>query len=76
MGTVYEALDERFSNTPCAIKEMMCDTPDGEKQAYLIKRFKKEAEMLHLLRHPQFTGSKRLFCSPGTVLSCNGLYRR
>jgi len=65
MGTVYEALDERFSNIPCAIKEMTCDTSDETKQTYLINRFKKEAEMLHSLRHPNLPVVKDYFVHQG-----------
>jgi len=52
MGAVYEAIDERFENVSCAIKEMIfaSDFSPGERD-YMIRRFKAEAEMLYNLRH-------------------------
>ncbi len=53
MGAVYEALDRRFKNAPCAVKEMLRpSSEDEENKAYILKRFETEAEILHTLRHP------------------------
>ncbi|MEQ8189779.1 MAG: tetratricopeptide repeat protein [Candidatus Eremiobacterota bacterium] len=53
MGAVYEALDRRFKNSPCAVKEMLSPSSgDEEDKAYILKRFETEAEILHTLRHP------------------------
>ncbi|MEQ8168468.1 MAG: serine/threonine-protein kinase, partial [Candidatus Eremiobacterota bacterium] len=53
MGAVYEALDRRFKNAPCAVKEMLSPSSgDEEDKAYVLKRFETEAEILHTLRHP------------------------
>jgi len=51
MGAVYEALDHRFNKTSCAVKEMLLKNPNPEEQQYIIKRFQREAEILHTLRH-------------------------
>lgn len=53
MGAVYEALDNRFKKTSCAVKEMLSPSSDDEEdKAYILKRFETEAEILHTLRHP------------------------
>ncbi|MEQ8221114.1 MAG: tetratricopeptide repeat protein [Candidatus Eremiobacterota bacterium] len=53
MGAVYEALDRRFKNSSCAVKEMLSPSSDDEEdKAYILKRFETEAEILHTLRHP------------------------
>lgn len=65
MGAVYQALDQRFSSTPCALKEMFSQTNEPEEQEYLISRFKKEAEILHILRHPNLPVVKDYFVHQG-----------
>jgi len=52
MGAIYEALDNRFKKSPCAVKEMTLDSQDPKQKEYIIKRFETEAEILHTLRHP------------------------
>ncbi|HPZ07720.1 MAG TPA: protein kinase [Candidatus Eremiobacteraeota bacterium] len=61
MGAVYEAIDRRFLDKPCAIKEMLSDYTNPADQQYMIKSFKKEAELLHDLRHPNMPIVKDYF---------------
>jgi len=68
MGAVYEAHDQRFSNSPCALKEMLGDSSDQEDQDYMVKRFKKEAEMLHSLRHQNLPVVKDYFVEGGRFI--------
>ena len=42
MGAVYEAMDQRFSCCPCALKEMLSNAEEPEDQKYMITRFKKK----------------------------------
>lgn len=61
MGSIYEALDHRFGNCPCAVKEMFDIASNPEEETYLIKRFKREAEILYELRHPGLPVVKNYF---------------
>jgi len=65
MGAVYEALDHRFEKRPCAVKEMLRSITCSEDQEYFINRFKKEALILHNLKHPNLPGVKDYFVESG-----------
>ena len=51
MGAEYEAMDHRFENRICAVKEMLNQAKGPEDEQYIIDRFKKEAFILRSLRH-------------------------
>jgi len=65
MGSVYEALDNRFDKTPCAVKEMLNFSASPQNQQYLIDRFSKEAKILNNLRHPNLPVVKDYFVQCG-----------
>ena len=65
MGSVYEALDNRFDKTPCAVKEMLNFSASPQNQQYLIDRFSKEAKILNNLRHPNLPVVKDYFVHSG-----------
>ncbi len=65
MGSVYEAIDRRFLDKPCAVKEMLTQSISAADQQYMIKAFKKEAEILHDLRHPNLPVVKDYFIENG-----------
>ena len=65
MGAIYKALDNRFQQKPCAVKEMVTRTCEGEDYEYLLDRFKKEAQILHELRHPYLPVVKDYFVEGG-----------
>ncbi|MEQ8225859.1 MAG: tetratricopeptide repeat protein, partial [Candidatus Eremiobacterota bacterium] len=65
MGSVYEALDNRFDKTPCAVKEMLNFSASPQNQQYLIDRFSKEARILNNLRHPNLPVVKDYFVQCG-----------
>ena len=65
MGAVYEGIDRRFENRPCAVKEMLNLSSKPEEQEYFIDRFKKEALILHDLKHPNLPSVKDHFVEGG-----------
>ncbi len=65
MGSVYQALDNRFEKTPCAVKEMLSLTYDKDQQKYYIERFKIEANILHNLKHGGLPRVKDYFIENG-----------
>ncbi|MEQ8186756.1 MAG: protein kinase [Candidatus Eremiobacterota bacterium] len=65
MGSVYEAVDRRFLDKPCAVKEMITQSTNPADQQYMIKAFRKEAEILHDLRHPNLPIVKDYFIEHG-----------
>lgn len=65
MGSVYEAWDNRFQKTPCAVKEMLNLSGDKVNHEYMIERFSKEAKILHDLRHPNLPVVKDYFVKNG-----------
>ena len=65
MGAVYKALDSRFENTPCAVKEMLNFSSGTEEREYFIDRFKKEAMILHRLKHANLPAVKDYFVESG-----------
>jgi len=65
MGSVYKGLDNRFEKTPCAVKEMLSLTYDKDQQNYYVDRFKKEANILHNLKHGGLPRVKDYFVEKG-----------
>jgi len=65
MGAVYKALDKRFKNKPCAVKEMLSSLSSAKEQDYYINRFEKEAEILHDLKHSNLPVVKDYFVEAG-----------
>ena len=53
MGSVYLARDLRFADIDrhCAIKEMICATPDPQFRKTSLANFKREANTLASLNH-------------------------
>jgi tetratricopeptide (TPR) repeat protein/tRNA A-37 threonylcarbamoyl transferase component Bud32 len=52
MGAVYRAMDRRFDDEPCAIKEMLDDFNDEADRTQALDWFKREAKFLLKLNHP------------------------
>ncbi len=54
MGAVYQARDLRFADVSrlCAIKEMVCATPNPRLRRVAIQTFQREANILASLSHP------------------------
>src|SRR5579872_1144677 len=52
MGMVYLARDQRLSNRPCAIKEMVDHFIDPQQRREANEYFAREADTLAQLRHP------------------------
>jgi serine/threonine protein kinase len=52
MGSVYEAVDQRLADTPCAVKEMLEQFLDSEGQDFALRRFGEEMRYLATLSHP------------------------
>ena len=52
MGTVYLARDQRLSNRPCAIKEMVDHFIDPQQRLEANEYFAREADTLAQLKHP------------------------
>ncbi|UCC88183.1 MAG: protein kinase [Anaerolineales bacterium] len=54
MGAVYQARDLRFTGVSrlCAIKEMVCATPNPRLRRVAIQTFEREANILASLNHP------------------------
>jgi len=65
MGAVYEVMDHRFEKKSCALKELLSKLSTPEDQQYLVERFKKEALILHDLKHPNLPGVKDYFIEGG-----------
>jgi len=65
MGAVYEAIDTRFPDEPCAVKELLNQTMDETEIDYMVKSFKKEAEILNKLRHSNLPVVKDYFIEHG-----------
>ncbi|MGH7932273.1 MAG: protein kinase domain-containing protein, partial [Candidatus Binataceae bacterium] len=52
MGMVYLAHDQRLSNRPCAIKEMVDHFIDPQQRVEANEYFAREADTLAQLKHP------------------------
>src|SRR6266446_5393157 len=56
MGMVYLARDQRLSNRPCAIKEMVDHFIDPQQRLEANDYFAREADTLAQLKHPAIPG--------------------
>ena len=52
MGAVYRAIDIRFDDEPCAVKEMLDDFQKDGDRNQAVEWFKREAKLLLKLNHP------------------------
>jgi serine/threonine protein kinase len=52
MGAVYRAIDVRFDDEPCAVKEMLDDFQKDVDRSQAVEWFKREAKLLLKLNHP------------------------
>ena len=52
MGAVYQAIDVRFDDEPCAVKEMLDDFQKDVDRNQAVEWFKREAKLLLKLNHP------------------------
>jgi len=52
MGAVYHAIDVRFDDEPCAVKEMLDDFQSDVDRSQAVEWFKREAKLLLKLNHP------------------------
>jgi serine/threonine protein kinase len=52
MGAVYRAIDIRFDDEPCAVKEMLDDFQKDVDRNQAVEWFKREAKLLLKLNHP------------------------
>src|SRR6266702_4312468 len=51
MGAVYRAIDVRFDDEPCAVKEMLDDFQKDVDRTQAVEWFKREAKLLLKLNH-------------------------
>lgn len=52
MGAVYRAVDTRFDDEPCAVKEMLDGYQSDIERSQAVDWFKREAKLLLKLNHP------------------------
>src|SRR3989441_2013490 len=52
MGAVYRAIDIRFDDEPCAVKEMLDDFQKDVDRNQAVEWFKREAKLILKLNHP------------------------
>src|SRR2546422_6917178 len=52
MGAVYRAIDTRFDDEPCAVKEMLDDFHSDADRTQAVDWFTREAKLLLKLNHP------------------------
>src|SRR5205809_6091761 len=52
MGAVYRAIDVRFDDEPCTVKEMLDDFQNDVDRNQAVDWFKREAKLLLKLNHP------------------------
>jgi serine/threonine protein kinase len=52
MGAVYRAVDTRFDDEPCAVKEMLDDYQSDIERSQTVVWFRREAKLLLKLNHP------------------------
>lgn len=65
MGAVYLAIDGRFDDEPCAIKEMLDDFHDEAERTQAVDWFKREAKFLLKLNHPCIPRVRDFFAEGG-----------
>lgn len=51
-GSVYEGIDTKLADSPCAIKEILEEARTGQDGAYVTARFYEEMKALSKLDHP------------------------
>lgn len=52
MGAVYEAIDRKLADTPCAVKEVLAQALAGPDADYILASFEAEMRALAKLEHP------------------------
>lgn len=65
MGAVYRALDTRFDDEPCAVKEMLDDFQSDSERSQAVDWFKREAKLLLNLNHPCIPRVRDFFVENG-----------
>lgn len=65
MGAVYRAIDSRFDDEPCAVKEMLDDFHDDAERTQAVDWFKREAKFLLKLNHPCIPRVRDFFAEGG-----------
>src|SRR6266516_6219392 len=65
MGAVYRAIDMRFDDEPCAVKEMLDDFQSDVERGQAVDWFKREAKLLLKLNHPCIPRVRDFFVESG-----------
>jgi serine/threonine protein kinase len=65
MGAVYRAIDTRFDDEPCAVKEMLDDFQSDVDRSQAVDWFKREAKLLLKLNHPCIPRVRDFFVEGG-----------
>src|SRR6266576_5438961 len=65
MGAVYRAIDMRFDDEPCAVKEMLDDFQSDVERGQAVDWFKREAKLLLKLNHPCIPRVRDFFVEGG-----------
>jgi serine/threonine protein kinase len=65
MGAVYRAIDVRFDDEPCAVKEMLDDFHSDVDRSQAVDWFKREAKLLLKLNHPYIPRVRDSFVEAG-----------
>lgn len=65
MGAVYRAIDTRFDDEPCAVKEMLDDFQSEVDRGQAVDWFKREAKLLLKLNHPCIPRVRDFFVEGG-----------
>src|SRR6266566_546876 len=65
MGAVYRAVDVRFDDEPCAVKEMLDDFHSDVDRSQAVDWFKREAKLLLKLNHPYIPRVRDSFVEGG-----------
>jgi serine/threonine protein kinase len=65
MGAVYHAIDMRFDDEPCAVKEMLDDFQSDVERSQAVDWFKREAKLLLKLNHPCIPRVRDFFVEGG-----------
>lgn len=65
MGAIYEAVDKRLGDTPCALKELLTRDLD-EDQLLVLRKFEEEMRILASLNHPGIPRVRDYFMHDGT----------
>jgi serine/threonine protein kinase len=65
MGAVYRAIDARFDDEPCAVKEMLDDFQSEVDRGQAVDWFKREAKLLLKLNHPCIPRVRDFFVEGG-----------